>query len=207
MGPRVRIPLMEAGAIAGQKVLTGDGRFLKPEEKRLLLTIFGNSVNLDPVEIVPTSVGPRGRPYTLGNTIRVPDGTIFDAETLVHEMTHVWQYQTRGTGYISDSVLHQLTSGQDAYVVKLVPGQSFYDYPAEQQAMIVQRYYSDAPPGWKKDADVVRMMAEIRKARPLSAAEAEKDRWFGPGAVPDNTGSAGDPNRPAQTVPLIRIEF
>lgn len=207
MGPRVRIPLMEAGAVAGQKVLTSGGRFLKPEERRLLLTIFGNSVNLDPVEIVNTSVGPQGRPYTLGNTIRVPHGTTFDAATLVHEMTHVWQFQTRGTGYISDSVLHQMASGQDAYVVKLVAGQSFYDYPAEQQAMIVERYYADVPPGWSKEGDVLRMMAEIRKARPLSSADIQRDRWFGPGRVPDNTGAVEDRNRPAQTVPLIRIEF
>jgi hypothetical protein len=195
---------MEAGAVAGQKVLTSGGRSLKPEEKRLLLSIFGNSINMEPVQIVSTSVGAAGRPYTLGNTIRVPDGTTFDAETLVHEMTHVWQYQTRGTAYISDSVVHQLGPG-DAYATNVVPGQSFYDYTAEQEATIVQRYYADA--SWKTNPDVARMMGEVRKARPLSSADIQKDLWFGPGKMPDTGATAGGDKRPAETVPLIRIEF
>lgn len=203
MGPRLRIPLMEAGAVAGQKALTGNGRSLKPEEKRLLLTIFGNSVNLEPIEIVPTSVGAKGRPYTLGNTIRVPDGTIFDAETLVHEITHVWQYQTRGTAYISDSVLHQLTG--DAYETNLVPGQSFYDYTAEQQATIVERYYANAK--WRTDPDVLRMIEQVRKARPLSSGEIQRETWFGPNAPPDTSAPVGGAGRASPTVPLIRIEF
>ena len=49
---------------------------------------------------------------TVGNTIRVPeDFTIADrtmAATLIHELTHVWQYQHAGTSYISVSLGLQL---------------------------------------------------------------------------------------------------
>jgi hypothetical protein len=205
---QVRIPILESAAVAAQRVLTYDGRPLGPEERRLLLDIFGNSVNLDPVQIAMTDVGVKGRPYTLGNTIRIPRGTNFDAGTLVHEMTHVWQYQTRGTAYISDSSVHQMISGEDAYLVELVPGQSFYDYTAEQEAVIVQRYYEESPPGWSTNPDVIRMIEEIRRARPLSASAVQQDTWFGPNRPFLDDGPASNSlNRGPQTVPLIRIEF
>jgi hypothetical protein len=205
---RLRIPLLEEIAIQGQKTFADPGRSLNPEERRLLLIIFGQSVNLSRVQIVLTDLGAKGRPYTLGNTIRIPRGTQFDAQTLVHEMTHVWQYQTRGTNYISDSVVHQLTSGQGAYDVTLVPGQSIYEYTAEQEAVIVERYYADDPPGWSQNPHVVRMIDEVRRARPLSSDDIRKETWFGPGKSPlDNIGPANDANRQTPTVPLIRIEF
>jgi hypothetical protein len=205
--PQIRIPLLEAGAVAAQKLLTYNGRPLGPEERKLLLGIFGDSVNLDLVEIAFTDLGPKGRPYTFGNTIRVPRGTKFDAETLVHEMTHVWQYQTRGTGYISDSSVHQLISGNDAYVFELEPGKSFYDYTAEQEAMIVERYYADSPPGWSTSPDVLRMIEQVRSARPLSSIAIQQDTWFGPNRPWLDNDPGANLNRGPQTVPLIRIEF
>ena len=209
-GVRVRIPILEAGAILAQKALTSRPRSLKPDEKNLLLTIFGPSVNLDQVELAFTDLAIGGRAYTLGNTIRVPEhmpkGVRFRAGDLVHEMTHVWQYQTRGTSYISDSIFHQVAPG-DAYEVNLVPGQSFYDYTAEQEAMIVQRFYEDAPRGWRQDTDVVRMIGEIRKAHPLSAVEIERETWLGPNHdLRDNAVPGNDFNQ-TRTVPLLRIEF
>jgi hypothetical protein len=205
-GIRIRIPMLEEFAIQARDLLSHSARSLNPEEKRLLLTIFGSSINLEMVQIVATEVGSKGRPYTLGTTIRIPDGTYFDAPTLVHEMTHVWQYQTQGTRYISDSVLHQLTT--DAYAVKLVPGQSFRDYTAEQQAMIVQHYYEKYPVGWNVDPDVVRMIGEVRCARPLSASQIQQETWFGPNRnMLENTVPPGVQKPPPQTVPLIRIEF
>ena len=92
-------------------------------------------------------------------------------------MTHVWQYQTQGSRYISDSALHQALQGLDAYNVDLVPAQSFDKYAAEQQAVIVERYYLDFT-GWRSNSDVVRMIAEVRKARPLAANKSEQETWF-----------------------------
>jgi hypothetical protein len=48
--------------------------------------------------------------------IRVPHAWSFEGDNkpvLVHEVTHVWQYPTRGTSYITDSVYHN-ASGQIA---------------------------------------------------------------------------------------------
>jgi hypothetical protein len=55
---------------------------------------------------------------------------------------HVWQYQNRGTGYISNSIWHQATEPA-AYEVTIVPNQSIYRYTAEHQAVIVEAYYVD----------------------------------------------------------------
>ena len=217
---RLRVPLMEAGLEAAQKVFTSRGRSLtsgddsRPrslitDEKGLLVNIFGSSINLDVVELAYTKIAKDGRAYTLGNTIHIPEhmprGVTFDAGTLVHEMTHVWQYQTQGTAYLSDSIFHQLTQGAAAYDVDIVPGKAFRDYAAEQQAIIVERYYRDDPKGWRSNPDVVRMIAEIKRARPLSSTQIQQETWYGPNIRQLDT--PGNDSNIAKTVPLFRIEF
>lgn len=206
--PRLRIPVLEATLVAGQGAFAGPDRSLMPEERRLLLNIFGQSINLDPVRLALTDLGIRGRPYTFGNTIRIPRGTSFTANILVHEMTHIWQYQTKGTAYLSDSALHQLISGTGAYDVTIVPGQSINDYTAEQQAMIVEKYYEDDPAGWSTNADVLGILGQIRASHPLSDDEIRHETWFGP-ARPDTFAPtpSGQGGPSGGTVPLIRIEF
>jgi hypothetical protein len=208
-GVRVRVPILEQLAVTGQSVLADPGRALTPSEREMLMQIFGASVNLRLIRIAITDLGAQGRPYTLGNTIRIPRGTSFDARTLVHEVAHVWQYQTRGTSYISDSVFHQLTSGADAYNVSIVAGQSIYDYAAEQQAVIIERYYANDPAGWRTNPDVERMMRQVRRAQQLSDEEIQRETWHGPNN-PDPfrfNAPGNERDRPAQTVPLIRLEF
>jgi hypothetical protein len=217
---RLRVPLMEAGLEAAQKVFTSRGRSLTsgndsiprsliPNEKELLVNIFGSSINLDVVELAYTKIAKDGRAYTLGSTIHIPEhmpkGGTFDAGTLVHEMTHVWQYQTQGTAYLSDSIFHQLTQGTGAYDVDTMPGKAFRDYAAEQQAIIVERYYRDYPEGWRSNPDVVRMIAEIKRARPLSSTQIQQETWYGPNIRQFDTPDS-DSNT-AKTVPLFRIEF
>jgi hypothetical protein len=57
--------------------------------------------------------GANARPFTLGNTIYMKSDTSLD--TLVHECTHVWQYQHLGVRYTSDALGAQLVYGNDAY--------------------------------------------------------------------------------------------
>ncbi len=206
--PRVRIPLLEGPIRAGLSAASFGDRELNSQERDLLVKIFGDSIDLDPVRIGYTKlIGGGTLAYTMGNKILIHQSTKLSAAKLVHEMTHVWQYQTRGTRYLSDSALHQAVQGLDAYNVDIVPGQAFDKYAAEQQAVIVEQYYTDFPDGWRDDPNVVKMMDEVRKARPLAASKRDQETWFGPNdpAPLDIPGSGA--LKPAQTVPLIRIEF
>jgi hypothetical protein len=111
------------------------------------------------------------------------------------------------------------------YRVTLIPRQSLSAYTAEQQAVIVEAYYADQqanpaapastmtydaeraadpPLGWSLLPDVLRMIAELQQARPISDAAKLEDRLFGPGGVPKETPGAPkfDP-----VIPILRIEF
>lgn len=222
---KVRIPILEGGADFGQRFLTKNLRSLSMVEQRLLQTIFQSSLDYNAMRIADTTVGSQGRPYTLGNTIRVPPGGTLDLRTLVHESTHVWQYQTKGTGYISDSAWHQIMDAS-AYEVKIVPHQSFSSYSAENQAVIVEAYYVDSltspkapategtydpsktttvPSGWSLIPEVLKMLTEIRSARPIDADARAQDTWQP--LVPDNRLPDNPDLRPSPTVPLFRYNW
>ncbi len=213
----VRIPLLEAAAVAAGPLLTSNSRALVPHERTILTAIFQQSVNLDPIRLVASSLGSRAT--TWGNYIRAPHKLVLSDSDLVHEATHIWQYQTKGTAYISDSALHQAVRdtslflngvtgfvplAKDPYDVTVVPGQSFSDYGAEEQAKIVENYFKDGKLNVEIDVDVLRMIEEVRKARPLSAHEITQDTWWGPAPPNESSNQRGGT---ARTVPLIRLEF
>ena len=221
---RVRSPLIEGIIVLGQKAFTNTVRNLTVKEEMLLRTIFQGSIDYDQIEIATTNIGAGGRPYTFANTIRIPPHSNFNERTLVHETTHVWQYQTKGSGYISDSAWHQVVD-KSAYNVQLVADQPLSAYPAEHQAVIVEAYYVDqqanptspaketcydpsktyTPPlGWSLLPDVVRMIGELQRAIPISDQARFNDRLFGPGALPDD--APGSPKLDA-VVPILRLEF
>jgi len=223
---KVRFPVIEGGADLGQRLLTKNIRSLSMTEQHLLFGIFQSSLDYSSIRVADTVVGTKGRPYTLGNTIRVPPGSTLDFRTLVHECTHVWQYQTKGTGYISDSAWHQIMD-KSAYQVKIEPRKSFSSYSAENQAVIIEAYYVDSltnpkapvadptydpsvtstvPSGWSLNPDVIRMLAEVRCARPMSDDARARDTW---GPLPDVKvpGSPNDDTTLSPTVPLFRYQW
>ena len=221
---KVRSPLVEGLVVFGQNALTNTVRSLTVVEETLLRNVFRGSIHYDEIQIATTSLGAQGRPYTFANTIRIPSHTDFTSRTLVHETTHIWQYQTKGSGYLSDSGWHQLTE-KSAYSVTIIPERPFSDYTAEQQAVIVESYYADqqarpekpatetsydpsqvfSPPlGWSLLPDVLRMIGELQRAHPISDQAKYEERIFGPSGVPkdDTGGPKMDP-----IVPILRIEF
>lgn len=134
------------------------GRPLRRDEVALARPVFGSSIDYSRVRLIP---GPILEYRTVANTIRVPaDFTIaneYMAQTLIHELTHVWQYQQAGTSYISISLGTQLAgaietgSRNAAYDYRLNPGDSFFSFRPEQQGLIVENYFAmlrdqNAPP-------------------------------------------------------------
>lgn len=137
--------------------IMGKGRPLTAEEIEAMKPVFGDSVDYSKVRIVTgANMGLWGRILTSGNaavtwgkTIYFPNGadgkSQYSLDTkaywLAHEMTHEYQYQKYGWGYVPSSVWGQLTKGQAFYEYQLEGGKGFRKYNVEQQADLVAHYY------------------------------------------------------------------
>ena len=162
-GITVRSPVFEeavtqVATVAGAAL----GRSLTSAERTLAFPVFGSSLDYDRIRLVPTSV----LEYrTIANNIMIPQNFSITnaqmAQTLIHELTHVWQYQHNGTSYISISLGRQISASISrgnrnfAYDYQIQSGQSFFNFAPEQQAFIVENYYS-----------MLRDRAAIRSAQP-----------------------------------------
>jgi hypothetical protein len=208
-------PTLEIAAVQSPAFLSTGASPLLPDERAEAEPIFRSSLNLDVIRIAYSGVV--SAPTTLGNTIRVRPGYRMPYAVLIHELTHVWQYQTMGTAYISDSLWHQaaasvtslLSTGRadrsGAYRYRIQPGLSFYRYTAEQQASIVEDYYR--LPALRSDAEYQRLIAEVRAARPLNVEQSfweERAAGLSPRqwAVPASAPAFG---QEAAVVPQIEI--
>lgn len=66
---------------------------------------------------------------------------LFSAMVLVHEVTHVWQWQNRTvTGYSPLRAAREHGGGRDPYLFDITTQTRFLDYAYEQQASIVEEY-------------------------------------------------------------------
>ena len=210
-GVRVRFPTLEVYAARSGGALASRGRPLTPSERKLAKSIFRDSIELEVVRIVLSPLA--SAPTTLGNFIRVaPPRAPMSPRVLIHELTHVWQYQTKGTQYISDSLWHQvgaaITAGSRdaAYDVTIVRGQSIHRYPAEHQAMIVETYFAD--PSVRTDPEYARMIGEVRRSRPIPASLIVEEAAFGSGMDAFRMPERGGPlDRPSRMIPIFRLEF
>ena len=118
-------------------------------------------------------MGLQERAYTIPHPLKLgsylvnigPDGFV-DAssaaidQTLIHELTHVWQgvHRSHPLAYIFDSLHNQARLGSDAY--GYVAGADWSSYGAEQQAMIVEDWYrlgmNEADPMFRYIRDNIR---------------------------------------------------
>lgn len=128
-------------------------RPLSDDERSVVASVFAESIDLERVRI--KSGGPltwTGAGVTIGNVISFPkrkyNGSLRVHPQLVHELTHVWQYQNQGLGYIPRSVWEQL-SESDAYVVEYDATKSFMEYDVEEQAVIVAEYFIRKDPRYE----------------------------------------------------------
>jgi hypothetical protein len=208
---RLRFPVLETLAYQYGWAF-GRRRSLDDAERRQAREIFGDSLDLDAVRIVTTPLA--AAPTTLGDYIR--SSSSMSTATLIHELTHVWQYQHGGAGYISDSLCHQVAawaatgSRNAAYDLTDIvrSGKRFSEYTAEQQAMIVETYYSD--PAKRTDAVYQALIDEVRQRPPAAPAARQlliyEEGLFGPtndlrhDRLPDD-------RRLTPIMPLFRVDF
>ena len=179
-----------------------------PRYERVLLKLSGEvlagqqsfGIDQDKVRIVHAIVA--NAPTTLGNYIRIPMNGAISRQTLIHELTHIWQYQTKGTAYISDSICHQVggavSSGSRnaAYEVTEADlrAQSIHSLPAEKQATVVEMYY--AVVANRTDANYMRFIAQVRSSRPLPESRVMEEAAFGPGGGRRDLFTDPQPHRP-----------
>ncbi len=118
----VGVFLGQVGGVVGA-VLFVKGRRLTKDEEALLKTVFHSSVAYYNVRLVEGWAGIyslSSRAFTLGNTIYLKDhDPSAEPQLLVHECTHVWMYQNRGSRYLTDA----------GYAIATIDDQ--YDWEAE----------------------------------------------------------------------------
>ncbi|MEY3239605.1 MAG: hypothetical protein RIR11_1043 [Bacteroidota bacterium] len=121
-------------------------RSLSVREKRLAQSIFGDSINLEKVRIDETSriaCKPLRLAYVGFNVINCW-GPLSDAH-LIHELVHVWQYQTFGVVYIPRALWAQNTEkGYDYGGIRVILKKDtpkFTTFNYEQQGDIVADYF------------------------------------------------------------------
>jgi hypothetical protein len=128
----------------------GGERHLTTGEVRIARTVFGEAIDYSGVLIKRR----RWFPFQPKNTTMAPQGhlhfhpkgeaycddfadtSILRQGLLIHELTHVWQTQTRGGWYL---VLNRHPFCRYDYALK--PGRPFKSYGIEQQAEIVKHAF------------------------------------------------------------------
>ena len=161
-------PTIDIFAIQNQDLLITSRRPLSKEEIALGKSVYQDSLDFSRIQMAKTDV--LSAPTTLGDTIRVKTETI-DNATLIHELMHVWQYQTSGIAYMSCALAGQvqgtIAHGDRNWTYEYKPGTAgtkLADYGPEQQASIIE----DAWKNKKLDDKEFygRFVEEVRRARP-----------------------------------------
>lgn len=134
------------------------GRELTPEEIAELRTVFEDSVDFAPIRLKLRKIGLfefSVAAFTHGNTIYIPSKRL-DADSdsianplLVHEVTHVWQYQNGGADYMRESLINQFHGWRGAgnrhhaydYVRGIKEGKTWAQLNPEQQAKLIEDCY------------------------------------------------------------------
>ncbi len=211
---RVRFPTLEIFALRSGGALATRTRRLTPTESDAAAFIFQQSLDLSSIRIIVSRF--TGPPFTVGNNIRTRTSQL-PLQTIIHELTHVWQYQTKGMGYVSDSVFHQgkaalfSSSRGGAYSYTITPGKALHRYTAEQQASIVEHYFASSK--LRQDLGYQKLIDELRRTRPIPTNVRRRvildEIVHGPGRGHSRLFQERRTFKVRGTpgVPLLRIEF
>jgi len=123
-------------------------RKLTEDEIKLLKRVFRKSIAYYNVRLIEGRAGLyslNSRPFTLGNTIYLKDRDVSsEPELLVHECTHVWQYQNLGARYSSDAIYAQwFVDDEYSWEVEIGRGnERWVDFNKEAQASFLEDIYT-----------------------------------------------------------------
>ncbi|MCK6691903.1 MAG: DUF4157 domain-containing protein [Thermoanaerobaculia bacterium] len=135
-------------------------RTLNAAERTAAARIFGTSINLDLVRVDEAAViGPAfsGRAYTSFHTINSWGREPIDV--MMHELTHVWQYETSGAIYMPQAIHAQVWgagykyNGAAGLLAAKNAGKGFRSFNREQQGQIIQNFYNIKTTGSSQDSD------------------------------------------------------
>lgn len=124
-------------------------RPLNEAERTAASRIFGTSINLDLVRVDERAIiGPAfsGRAYTSFHTINSWGREPLDV--MMHELTHVWQYETAGAIYMPQAIHAQVWgegytyNGAQGLQDAKSAGKNFHSFNREQQGQIIQNFYN-----------------------------------------------------------------
>jgi hypothetical protein len=112
----------------------------------------------------------QGRAFTTFHSINMTAVDRADLSIVVHELTHVDQYEHAGSIYIGQALGDQIAEGAHAYdyggpsglKTDRAAGKHYADYGRERQAQIAQDYYRDITKG-TATTDYDPYIAELRK--------------------------------------------
>jgi Domain of unknown function (DUF4157) len=142
---------------SGLRLWTQRNRSMTEWEIRQARRVFGDAIDYTKVEIRDGSIEGKigsvgGYARTIGNTIHFPDGGSRDMAFMVHELTHVWQYQKKGWTYAPKCIWAQITEGysyssngkspEDSLKDARSAGTTLTDFNMEQQGDILSHYYA-----------------------------------------------------------------
>jgi hypothetical protein len=123
-------------------------RTLNSSEVKAAKSVFGTRINTDFVRVDERAViGPlfTDRAYTSFHTINSWGGESIDV--MIHELTHVWQYENSGAIYMPQAVHAQKWGGGYQYggvsglQAKQATGKGLLSFNREQQAQIIQDFF------------------------------------------------------------------
>jgi hypothetical protein len=172
-------------------------RDLSAAEKREAEKVFGDSIDLDLVSVSQESLDskvifevqaffqsfvgtPSPRAFVTGTLINFSANTAITNETLIHELTHVWQNFATGPMYLAEAIHAQVvdpnaynygyadaTTGAGAEPELQAANGDFESFNREQQGQIAMHYYHRAfvenPPldvsEWQPYIDQIRAAA------------------------------------------------
>lgn len=141
-------------------------RKLSNQELQIAKSVFGDSINYDLVRINQWFGNDRAfvTLHTINvNPSKINTNTLEGKATLIHELTHVWQYEHLGAKYVADALIAQSGDGiktgsyppnigkpsTNGYAYggytelqsRMDKAQGLNSFNLEQQAMIVEHYY------------------------------------------------------------------